>query len=137
MSVSVIIGNNIGVAGVVSTFFLNTYLTYLALSLRPGDRIPPLHKDDAMKKKITISRAFDDIPLGGAAMLPGREAQAAMEEATMRNMRRNGEWYNVTLVYNGCTGYALIQRREAWEAATEELLLSQHRFFASTNWLQT
>lgn len=90
-----------------------------------------------MKKKITIGRAFDDIPLGGAAMLPGCEAQAAMEEAKMRNMRRNGEWYSVTLVYNGCTDWALIQRTEAWETATEELLLSQHRFFRSTSWLQT
>ena len=90
-----------------------------------------------MKKMITIGRAFDDIPLGGAAMLPGCEAQATMEEAKMRNMRRNGEWYSVTLVYCGAKSYALVSRHEAWETATEELLLSQHRFFRSTTWLQT
>lgn len=90
-----------------------------------------------MKKKITIREAFDAIPLGGATLLPGIEIQSAIEEAKLRNMQRHGEWYSVTLVYNGCTGYALIQRTEAWETATEELLLSQHRFFISTSWLQT
>lgn len=88
-------------------------------------------------KKITIGRAFDDIPLGGAAMLPGCEAQAAMEEAKMRNMRRNGEWYSVTLVYYGEKSYALVSRHEAWESASEEYLLAAHRFFRSTSWLQT
>lgn len=88
-----------------------------------------------MKKKITISEAFDAIPLGGSALLPGIEIQSALEEAKFRNMQRHGEWYSVTLVYNGCIGYALIQRTEAWEAATEEFLLSQHRFFKNTSWL--
>lgn len=90
-----------------------------------------------MKKRLTISNVFDSIPPKGVVMLPGKVSSEAIEEARRRNMRRNGEWYSVTLVYCGAKSYALVSRHEAWETATEELLLSQHRFFRSTSWLQT
>lgn len=88
-----------------------------------------------MKKRLTVSNVFDSIPPKGVVMLPGKVSSEAMEEAQRRNMQRNGEWYNVVLIYSADSCYVLVSRSEAWDTATEDVISSQHRFFKDTSWL--
>lgn len=88
-----------------------------------------------MKKRLTISNVFDSIPPKGVVMLPGKVSSEAIEEARRRNMQRNGEWYNVVLIYGADSSYVLLSRSENWEATPEDVISSQHRFFRNTSWL--
>lgn len=82
-----------------------------------------------------MSNVFDSIPPKGVVMLPGKVSSEAIEEARRRNMQRNGEWYNVVLIYSADSSYVLLSRSENWEATPEDVISSQHRFFRNTSWL--
>ena len=84
---------------------------------------------------MTMSNVFDSIPPKGMVMLPGKVSSEAIEEARRRNMQRNGEWYNVVLIYSTDSSYVLLSRSENWETTPEDVISSQHRFFKNTSWL--
>lgn len=85
-------------------------------------------------KNLTIPQALDLIPLGGCALMPGLMAGVIRMETAKRNRRLGGEEYIVTVVAELKGDYVMVERREAWDIAREDIVANSHRYYKTNSW---
>lgn len=83
------------------------------------------------RRKITVSDAFDMVPMGGSVLMYHTPADL-IAEADRRNARLSGEWYSVAILFSTKgTPMAVVTRSEQWATAREDRLLGLVRFSKS------
>lgn len=74
------------------------------------------------RRKITVSDAFDMVPMGGSMLMYHAPAEL-IAEADKRNARLSGEWYSVAILFGAKTPMAFVTRSQQWATAREDRLL--------------